>query len=188
MRLFLAINVPDDVRRAVVDATAPLRAIAPALSWVREPQLHLTLKFLGEQPEDVADAVANAMTAVGAKHRPVPAELGGVGAFPNFRRPNVVWMGVSPEPKLELLHHDVECAAATLGFALDGRPFRPHLTLARVKPRRADADALRALARAVKQIDLVEEIVVDSVDLMQSELSSSGSRYRVLARAPLTYV
>ena len=54
MRLFLAINFAPEVRRAVADAAAPLRAMAPELSWIREPQLHLTVKFLGEQPDDMA--------------------------------------------------------------------------------------------------------------------------------------
>ena len=110
---------------------------------------------------------------------------GVIGAFPNFRRPRVVWMGVSPEPKLELLHHDVEAAAAKLGFEMDGRPFRPHLTLARVKPRSTEAEILRALARAAKHIEFTEELFVESIDLMQSDLSSAGARYRVLASAPL---
>ena len=185
MRLFLAINVDPEVRRAVVEAAAPLRAVAPKLGWVREPNVHLTLKFLGDHSEAVAADVATAMKHVAERHRAVDVELGGVGAFPNFRRPRVVWIGVSPAPKLELLHHDVECAAKELGFSLDGRPFRPHLTLARVKPRAADAATLRALDRAAKQIDYTEEIVINSIDLMQSELGPGGSRYRLLSSAPL---
>ena len=185
MRLFLAINIDPEVRRAVVEAAAPLRALAPKLGWVREPNVHLTLKFLGEHSETVAGEVAAAMQRVAERHRAVDVELGGVGAFPNFRRPRVVWMGVSPAPKLELLHHDVECAAKELGFSLDGRPFRPHLTLARVKPRAAAAPTLRALEGAAKRIDYTQEIVINSVDLMQSELGPGGSRYRLLSSAQL---
>ena len=187
MRLFLAINIAPDVRRAVVEASAPLRAIAPRLGWVREPQLHLTLKFLGDHSDVVANQVAEAMTRVAQRNRAVEVELGGIGAFPNFRRPRVVWMGVTPEPKLELLHHDVECAAAELGFSLDGRPFRPHLTLARVKPRTADAITLRALAKGAKDVEYGAEIVVSSIDLMHSELSPAGARYRLLASAQLPF-
>jgi 2'-5' RNA ligase len=187
VRLFLAINVDPEVRRAVVEASAPLRAVAPKLGWVREPNVHLTLKFLGDHSESLAAEVTAAMQRVAERHRPVDVELGGVGAFPNFRRPRVVWIGVSPAPKLELLHHDVECAAKELGFSLDGRPFRPHLTLARVKPRAVDAVTLRALDRAAKQIDYTEEIVINSIDLMQSELGPGGSRYRLLSSAQLPF-
>jgi len=185
VRLFLAINLDPDVRRAIVDAAAPLRAIAPDLAWVREPQLHLTVKFLGEQPDDLAAPLADALRGVGERNRAIGAEVGGIGAFPNFRRPRVVWIGVTPEPKLELLHHDVESTCETLGIPIDGKPFRPHLTLARVKPRAGEPRALRELARAATDVDYVEEIVITAIDLMASELTTAGSRYRVLASVPL---
>ena len=180
VRLFLAINLAPEVRQAIIDATEPLRAIAPKLTWVREPQLHLTVKFLGEQSEDTANKLTEAMRAVGARNRAIDVEVGGIGAFPNFRRPRVVWIGVTPEPKLELLHHDVEATCESLGFPVEGKPFRPHLTLARVKPRAIDARALRQLANAAKDVSYVEEVVITSVDLMESELTTNGSRYRLV--------
>jgi 2'-5' RNA ligase len=185
VRLFLAINFPAEVRHTLFEATASLRAAAPRLTWVREPMLHLTLKFLDDQSEEMANRVADAMRAVGARHRVVEAALGGVGAFPNFRRPRVVWIGVTAEPRLELLHHDVESACEELGFAVDGRPFRPHLTLARVKPKAASTQERRALSRLARTVTYSEEVVISSVDLMQSESSSQGPHYRVLASAPL---
>jgi 2'-5' RNA ligase len=109
--------------------------------------------------------------------------LGGVGAFPNFRRARVVWMGVEHEARLELLHHDVEVACEALGFELEGRAFRPHLTLARVRDR-TDVEELRALSRASKRIAFEEESPVESVDLMQSHLGAAA-RYERLHTAPL---
>lgn len=185
MRLFLAINLASEVRESIAGASAPLRAVAPELSWVGESKLHLTVKFLGEQPEALAWSLAEAMRAVGERNRVIDVEIGGIGAFPNFRRPRVVWIGVTPDPKLELLHHDVESACEALGLPVEGKPFRPHLTLARVKPRSRDPRALRDLARAAKDIDYVEEIIISSVDLMASELTPSGSRYRLLTSTPL---
>lgn len=183
MRLFLAINLPAECRRAIHAATEPLRRAAPALSWVQEPLLHLTLKFLGEEPEDRLADIRGTLGAVAARHADVLLELGGVGAFPNFRRARTVWVGVAPQPRLELLHHDVEVAFGTLGFEVEGRPFRPHLTLARVK--HADEALLRALFRAARKVDVHEEAVVETVDLMQSELLPAGPRYTLLASAPL---
>jgi RNA 2',3'-cyclic 3'-phosphodiesterase len=187
VRLFLAINLPPEVRHAIAEAAAPLRAAAPELSWIREPQIHLTVKFLGEQPDEIAPKIIEAMNVVGSRNRVVDVEIGGVGAFPNFRRPRVVWIGVSPEPKLELLHHDVESACESLGLPLDGKPFRPHLTLARVKPRAAKSEAMRNLARAARNVSYVEEVVISSIDLMESELTTVGSRYRLLSSSPLKY-
>jgi 2'-5' RNA ligase len=185
VRLFLAINLSPEVRASIAEASAPLRAIAPDLSWVGESKLHLTVKFLGEQPESLAWSLAEAMRAVGERNRLIDVEIGGVGAFPNFRRPRVVWIGVTPDPKLELLHHDVESTCEVLGLPVEGKPFRPHLTLARVKPRSRDPRALRELARVARDVTYVEEIVITSLDLMASELTPSGSRYRVLASTPL---
>lgn len=187
VRLFLAINFAPEVRQAIAEAIAPLRVVAPDLSWIREPQLHLTVKFLGEQPEDLAPRITASMNAVCGRYRVVDAQIGGLGAFPNFRRPRVVWIGVSPEPKLELLHHDVETACEALGLPIDGKPFRPHLTLARVKPRAAKSDTMRNLAHAAKEVAFSEEVVISSIDLMESELTTVGSRYRMLSSSPLVY-
>ncbi len=183
MRLFLAINLSPESRRAIHAATRPLREMAPSLAWVREPLIHLTMKFLGEQPEARLTAIDTCLAAVVARHAELVMELGGVGAFPNFRRARTVWLGIAPQPRLELLHHDIEVAFADLGFEVEGRPFRPHLTLARVKS--ADEDLMRVLSREAKKIDYREEVVVRSVDLMKSDLSPTGSHYTVLTSASL---
>ena len=185
MRLFLAVNLPAEVRHAIADAAAPLRAAAPSLSWVSEEKVHLTVKFLGEQSESMADRVVAAMREVATRNRVIDVEIGGMGAFPNFRRPRVVWIGVTPEPKLELLHHDVESSCESLGLPIDGKPFRPHLTLARVRPRSSDPQTLRELARAARAVSYVEEVVISSIDLMESRQTASGSAYRVVASSAL---
>ena len=185
VRLFLAVNLPAEVRHAITEAAAPLREVAPSLSWVAEDKLHLTVKFLGEQPREMADRVAAAMREVAVRNRMVDVEVGGVGAFPNFRRPRVVWIGVTPEPKLELLHHDVESSCESLGLPIDGKPFRPHLTLARVRSRGGDSQRLRELSRAARAVSYVEEVVITSIDLMESHQTASGSAYRVLASLAL---
>ena len=184
MRLFLAINLDLGVRRALLEATVPLRAAAPTLGWVDESRLHVTLKFLGEQPEDVVPRVSATVSDVAVRHKRFSIRLSDVGAFPNFRRARVVWMGIDRDPRLELLQHDVEVACQELGFELEGRPFRPHLTLARVKER-TEADELRRLSRASKRIDFEEETEVESIDLMQSSPDRTSVRYVRLHAAAL---
>jgi 2'-5' RNA ligase len=184
VRLFVAINLPPEIRHDVALATEPIRAAAPELAWVQEPLLHLTLKFLGEHPPEMVDQLQNTLVAIGARHRELVMELDGFGAFPNFRRARVVWMGITPEGRLELMHHDLEVACERLGFELEGRPFRPHLTLARVKRPLAEPVA-RALARAAKTLDFRSEFVVRSIDLMHSQPSPTGSTYTTLVSAPL---
>jgi RNA 2',3'-cyclic 3'-phosphodiesterase len=184
VRLFLAINLPVEVRREVEAASTPLRECAPELSWIPESRLHLTLKFLGEQPGERVDEIRDALAGVAGRHRELFVTLGEIGAFPNFRRARVVWMGVNHDPRLELLHHDVEMACERLGFELEARAFRPHLTLARVKHALAE-ERMRALARVAKRTDYRTDFIVRSIDLMQSVLGPSGSTYTPLVSAAL---
>lgn len=108
--------------------------------------------------------------------------IGGLGAFPNFRRSRVVWIGVDQESRLELLHHDVEVACERIGFDLEGRPFRPHITLARVKHPLPEERA-RALSRVARRVDYRAEVIVASLDLMRSERGLRGSTHSTVQSA-----
>jgi 2'-5' RNA ligase len=107
-----------------------------------------------------------------------------VGAFPNVRRARVVWSGVEQEPRLELLHHDLELACEESGFEVEGRPFRPHITLARVRAPLPE-ERLRALARAARAARLSATMVVEGITLFESTLAPAGARYRRLHMASL---
>lgn len=184
MRLFLAINLDPGLRRSIIEATSRLRDVAPTLNWMDETRLHLTLKFLGEQPDEIVPRLSASVSQVAERHRRFAMRIGEIGAFPNFRRARVVWMGIERDPRLELLHHDIEVACERLGFELEGRAFRPHLTLARVKGRPAEAE-LRLLWRASKSVDFEGETGVESIDVMKSNTDRTAARYERLHAAPL---
>jgi len=166
------------------DATISMREAAPRLSWVTEERLHLTLEFLGDQPGGALPALQAALTGAVAGHARATLVLRGLGAFPNLRAPRIVWMGVEPDPKLELLQHDLARACQELGYEREARAFRPHITLGRARtPLRAEeARALRAAARAVDWSATVE---ATSVDIMESRLLAGGAKYRTVAALPL---
>jgi 2'-5' RNA ligase len=107
-----------------------------------------------------------------------------LGAFPNFRRARVVWIGVEQEPRLELLHHDLELACAQEGFEVEGRPFRPHITLARVRVP-LPIERLRGLARVARTVRVKATAPVESITLFESTLAPSGARYRRVHAATL---
>ena len=184
MRLFLAIDPPAHVRGAIWNATASVRETWPDVAWVPESRIHLTLKFLGEQPDAAVAPLAQAMRAIGQSHIAPMMRVGGIGAFPNFRRPRVVWIGVEPEPRLELLHHDIEVACDGLGYEIDGRPFRPHLTLGRIKTH-GDVVRIRALSVAAKKVRFTDEFPVVGIDLKQSVLGADGPAHTTLSTASL---
>lgn len=184
LRLFVAIPLEEEVRTALHAAAAPLRDAAPGLRWTPAGRLHLTVKFLGDTPQDRVGPLEGALRDVARAHAAVPLVIRGAGAFPTLRRPRVVWAGVDPAPRLELLQHDVESAFAALGIPVEGRAFRPHVTLARAGAPIA-LETARALARAVRRFDFGFEGDASSLDLMQSSLTTGGARYVRIATATL---
>jgi 2'-5' RNA ligase len=183
VRLFIAINLPDDERRAIRDATAGVRGAAPDVSWTAERHLHLTLKFLGTVPDEGVAPLRDALHAVASSHRAPRRELGDVGAFPNLRAPRIVWLGLAQDVRLELLQHDIESACEVLGYEVEGRLFRPHITLGRVR-RPLSRDAARALADAARPVTYTGTVEPATVDLMQSQLTPAGPKYTVMAALP----
>jgi RNA 2',3'-cyclic 3'-phosphodiesterase len=177
MRLFLAIELPAPLLDALESAIAPLRAEAPEIAWVPVAKRHLTLKFLGDVGEERLDSLVVLADRVAREHRAFSMQLAGLGAFPNFRRARVVWIGVESGPRLELLHHDLELALERVGFEVEGRPFRPHVTVSRVRAPLA-VERVRALARAARGVDFSATQPVAELVLFESTLASSGVRYR----------
>ena len=184
MRLFLAINLPALSIAAIDREAGLLRAAAPSLRWVPAERWHLTVRFIGEQPLAAVADIGRALDVAVGGHSEAPLVLGEVGAFPNFRRARVVWLGIAPDPRLELLHHDIESACVALGMDPEGRPFRPHLALARV-PTGTGEPVLRSLARAARAVRYSERIDADAVDVMASEPTPHGRRYHLLHSSPL---
>jgi 2'-5' RNA ligase len=177
VRLFVAVNLPEEARRAAYEAAAPLRDADLPVRWVQAASLHATLKFLGDVSSEQAGEIAAALDSAVVSARPFEVGLGGVGAFPSLARPRVVWMGVENQPALELLANDVEKALQPFGFAAELRPFHPHITLGRAK-QGAKPAAFGALESLAGRVAFEATVPVRSVDLMESELRPDGAVYR----------
>jgi len=184
MRLFFAIELADDVQDLLDDATASLRAEAPELAWIDQAKRHLTLKFLGEVADEAVPRLTEAADRAAAEHGPLEMSVREIGAFPNFRRARVVWIGVEQERRLELLHHDLELACESAGFEVEGRPFRPHITLARVR-NPLPVGRMKAFARVARSVRLRATVLVEQITLFESILAPSGARYRCVHSATL---
>jgi 2'-5' RNA ligase len=178
LRLFVALNFPPHLRQALWDATAPLRTLALPVKWVPAEAIHLTLKFLGEVPEERAADLAAALGRAVSGARPVSVAFGGFGAFPDVHRLRVVWAGIAAEPALELLQHQVEREFAPLGFPTEARAFRPHVTLGRAA-RGAPPRDCAGLEAALDRLTFDAAVVVAALDLMRSSPQSGGSVYQV---------
>jgi 2'-5' RNA ligase len=184
MRLFLAIELSDHIQDLLDEASASLRVEAPELAWVDRVKRHLTLKFLGDVNDEALPGLVAAMDHAAAGHAPMEMVVREVGAFPNFRRARVVWIGVEQERRLELLHHDLELACERAGFEVEGRPFRPHITLARVRTP-LPVERLRAFARVARSVRVSATVPVEHITLFESTLAPSGARYRRVHSATL---
>ncbi len=183
VRLFVAINLPERVRERIAAGTEDLRGLE-GIRWVATDRVHLTLKFLGEIDEESERSVAEALARVAVGHEPFEARVTAPGAFPNIRRPRVIWLGLEQSPELAALQRELEDALADLGFQREQRAFRPHLTLGRVRRgRRVDGDVLDSLVRRTEVSDAWQ---VDAVDLMRSHLLPTGAVYEVRAAAELS--
>ncbi len=189
VRSFVAIELADPARSAVVEYLTALRATVGGIAWSRVDQIHLTLKFLGDVAEARIPALAERLRAVAAECPSFACRVGGIGAFPSVARPRVVWIGVEAPP-IGPLAAAVDRACAAEGVAAEARPFHPHLTLGRVRERRRArgpmAEAPPALAFLAADGD--REFGVSpatSLVLFRSELGAGGARHSALATLPL---
>jgi 2'-5' RNA ligase len=187
VRTFIAIELSQGILDRLGDLQARIKDDIPdrLVRWVRPAGIHLTLRFLGEVPADRIDGIAQAMGTACAPHEPFSFSIGGLGCFPNPRRPRVVWVGVEePSGALARVQRDIEHALKPLGFSPERRAFRPHLTLGRVRER--NPSALRELGAYMSRASVVVgEMRAASVSLMRSQLLPGGAVYTQLAMAPL---
>lgn len=182
-RLFVAIRFPESLRAALWDATAPLREAGPSVRWTPVGQLHITLRFLGAVSTGSIGKIDERLREVAAGCARFTLSLGGVGAFPSLRRPRVLWLGAGSCSELSTLHAAVETALKACGFDPEDRPFRPHVTLGRVRRgsrRGAAAPGESAeLARAAAAVGFRTELGVSHLYLMRSRLGPAGAKHTV---------
>jgi 2'-5' RNA ligase len=183
MRLFVAVNLPDDVRRGIWTAAERLRRADLPVRWVEPDGIHLTLKFLGEVEQSRREEIEAGLAAAVRGARPFQMPMADFGAFPSVERPRVIWVGCEGVPPLELLQHHLEREMERLGFAVEGRPFRPHLTLGRARKDGRPAQ-FRRLGPLLAGLSYDGETLVRSVELMESRLGSNGAQYRPLRSIP----
>jgi 2'-5' RNA ligase len=181
MRLFAALDIPEDVRSKLAALAAKLRAGSPKARWARIEGLHVTLKFIGEASQEKAQAIKSALASLPARNT-FAINFGSLGFFPNERRPRVLWAGVAAGPELAALAADVEMALAALGLAREERAFSPHLTLARFDSPR-DLEALRAVIEKAGPLEF-GAATAREFHLYQSVLKPGGAEYTRLATFP----
>jgi len=187
IRAFIAVELPDAVRAALSAVQGRLGVRQhPYVKWVDPGGIHLTLKFLGnidtEKVSPITEAIARAAQGVSPFH----LELGGVGAFPSPRRPNVIWVAVTGDvERLSSLQRGIDHSLVPLGFSPESRPFTPHLTLGRLRER-ASGGERQKIGESLMTVK-PEEVPFQAgeISLMRSTLTPSGAIYSRLSSVPL---
>jgi 2'-5' RNA ligase len=185
-RIFCAVELSEQVRVRLQGHIQQVRKDVPevAASWSRVENIHLTLKFFGNVTLDLVQTISDAASRSAKEFSSFQIDIGSTGVFPRASRPQVLWIGINdPSGKLLALQQRLEGECAAVGFEKEGRAFRPHLTIARIrKPEGARRLADTHLSMPFESIPLtLTELIV-----FRSELSSKGSKYTPISRHQLS--
>ena len=191
MRTFIAVNFPVETIHKITRVMGDLKSqtSAAAIKWVAPEALHLTLKFIGELPEEKVAEVTALLTKTLQGLSPFEIEIHGLGMYPNAKNPRVIWLGILGGEPLFKIHKILDRALAPLDIPSDRLHYAPHLTLARLR-QRTDPEIVRSIGKTVSQfeIDSLGVVVIDQIHLIQSTLTPQGPLYSSLHNVPLDKV
>ena len=194
MRIFIGIDLDDEIRTKIARFLEGVRGFAPDVRWVRPESLHITLKFIGEQKSEQVEALRERLLRV--EGAAMDIRFAGHGFFPTAKSPRVFWVGIQAGPSFAELAGNIDAAVAELGIPREERAFSPHLTLARggggsgsPKWRKGDKRnssfaVLEKRLAAMPEFDFGTMTAREFV-LYQSQLSPKGSRYTKLQQFAL---
>jgi 2'-5' RNA ligase len=194
MRLFVALDIDESIRERIARYAEGVGPFAPEARWVKPESLHVTLKFIGEQPDAALASIKSALATV--KGGAVEIQFRDYGFFPTATSARVFWVGMQAGPELAALAGEVDRATSALGIPKEDRAFSPHLTLARGgggsgSPRRMAQDhPNRAFQRLQEKLSVLPApefgaMTAREFFLYQSQLSPKGSKYTKLERFAL---
>ena len=183
IRTFIAFETPEDVRNEVRQAQMKLIASGAEVRWESHDKFHITVKFLGNVEERSLPAVLSTINSIAGRFTAFQVVYENLGCFPTARSPRVIWIGCrNDDGTLASMKKELDGALEPLGFEIEDRDFRPHLTLGRVKGQRKIED----LISMVKNINFgPRTAMIDSIIVVKSDLRPGGSLYTSLQRTRL---
>ncbi|MFN8435949.1 MAG: RNA 2',3'-cyclic phosphodiesterase [Anaerolineales bacterium] len=188
IRTFIALDFPLSILESIEQQTQHLRKIfgEDFVRWVPLQNLHLTLKFLGNIPIAHLEFIKQLLIQAADSLSQFDLQIGGIGAFPNSKRPRVLWVGIHAPASLATLQKSIEEGTNRLGYEKEEHPFSPHLTIGRVR-QGINTREVQKISNIIStfQHGKIGTARVDSVHLYKSDLNSEGSVYTKLFSTPL---
>lgn len=185
MRTFIAFDLPQTVKSEISTWIKPIKqpALNSSIKWVDSKNLHITLKFLGETTPDKINRLAEKINNQLHSLKPIPLNLSKPGAFPSIQKPNVIWIDVLPKERLFSAYKEIESVCISEGFEADQKPFKTHITLARIKRERNPAQ-IKQIVSTLNNIPPAPQIgfFIDHITIFQSVLTPQGPIYTALRR------
>ena len=185
IRSFLAIELNENLYRSLEDLIGKLRSTRYDVRWVAPRNIHLTIRFFGEISSHDIGVISTAATRAVSTTAPFEINITGLGAFPSLRSPRVIWAGIEKPEPLMALEEMITAELKGIDWPPPDKPFRPHITLGRVKSSRGKLDLFEIL----KKYNAVNpgRLLVDHISLIKSDLRPSGPVYSPLNRYCLTH-
>jgi len=188
LRSFVAVELPAEIQSAIANSTALLQKELPKplIRWVAPNNIHLTLKFLGDISPANLERLVDELKVEALDHETFTLSVSGLGAFPTPNQARTLWIGIDAPFPLIALVRGVETVAARWGYALENRPFSPHLTIGRVGQKVSGNDRTRirtALERTT--VDDLGTLNVNALHVFKSDLQPGGPVYSLLYTLPL---
>lgn len=183
IRLFIALSLDLNVKNSLSNIIIDLKSKGGKVKWVEPLNLHLTVKFLGNTDPGKIDSIKNCIDRVGSSSSPIETSFTSLGGFPNLIQPKVIWVDMDKNKEsLTELASKIDMGLTDIGFEKDNKPFKPHLTLGRVK----DSADLDNLVSYLKQFKFEKiNFCFDTLQLIQSTLTQKGPIYKTLHEVKL---
>ncbi len=178
IRAFVGVRIDPKMTQKISEVQSQLKRSLMGIRWVVQENLHFTLKFLGAVEEEKITSVIKAVGQAVCSAQPFSLTAGGIGVFPDIRKPRVLWVGLEAQG-LQTLSQEVEAALEPLGFAPEKRGFKPHLTIGRWRNFAAKAQRLKEEIDHWKDQDFGQS-TVEEVVIFQSILKPNGAVYSPL--------
>ena len=184
IRSFLAIELPKPILRKIEEVQGDLRSTHADVRWVNPEKIHLTLKFFGNIEESRIDPIFTSIEGPIQNTPSFSLKVRGVGAFPHLKNPRVIWMGLMDGNEVLIsFQKQIEIRLEKIGFQPEDRPFRPHLTLGRMRSSRGREELVGRMERH-KEAEF-GDLKVERVILFKSDLKPSGPIYTPLREMKL---